>query len=171
MNIAYIGLGSNIEPRHEHLKAALELLCDHEEIKLTKQSSIYETEPVDYLDQAQFLNMVVEVETTLTNLELLASCQKIEAKLGRDRAAQEVDKGPRTMDLDILLFNNENRDLDILRIPHPRMHERAFVLIPLQEIAPDRVLPTSGKEITELVELLPEKEVAGVVKWKGKLDR
>ncbi|HZW68699.1 MAG TPA: 2-amino-4-hydroxy-6-hydroxymethyldihydropteridine diphosphokinase [Pseudogracilibacillus sp.] len=165
MNIAYIGLGSNIEPRHEHLKAALELLCDHEEIKLTKQSSIYETEPVDYLDQAQFLNMVVEVETTLTNLELLASCQKIEAKLGRDRAAQEVDKGPRTMDLDILLFNNENRDLDILRIPHPRMHERAFVLIPLQEIVPDKVMPTSGKEIDELIDRLSEKDLAGVTKW------
>lgn len=170
MNIAYIGLGSNIEPRHEHLQKAIELLRNHKEINITNQSSIYETEPVDYLNQAQFLNMVVEVETTLSNLDLLAACQEVETKLGRDRAAQEVDKGPRTMDLDILLFNNENRDLDILRIPHPRMHERAFVLIPLQEIAPEQVLPTSGKQIVELVESLPEKEVAGVVKWEGRVE-
>src|SRR5699024_6156596 len=121
MNIAYISLGSNIEPREDYLMQAIALLKEHEQINVSKESSIYETEPVDYLEQARFLNMVVEIETNLTNLDLLAYCQEVEAKLGRDRAMQEVDKGPRTMDLDILLFNNENRELDVLRIPHPRM--------------------------------------------------
>lgn len=167
MNEAFIGLGSNIEPRGKYINEAMELLESHEEIKIVKRSSIYETEPVDYTEQDKFLNMVIEVETSLSNLELLTYCQEIEIKLGRDRDAQPFDKGPRTIDLDILLFNNENRDLDVLRIPHPRMHERAFVLIPFNEIAPDRILPTSGKRIDELVERLSAREVKGVVKWEG----
>src|SRR5699024_5401448 len=167
MNEAFIGLGSNIEPRSEYLDRAIKLLENHEEVKIVNRSSIYETEPVDYTKQDKFLNMVIAVETSLSNLELLTYCQEIEIKLGRDRDAQSFDKGPRTIDLDILLFNNENRDLDVLRIPHPRMHERAFVLIPFNEIAPDRILPTSGKRIDELVERLSAREVKGVVKWEG----
>lgn len=165
MNEVFIGLGSNIEPRGQHLERAMELLENHDGIKIVNRSSIYETEPVDFTEQDKFLNMVIEIETSLSNLELLTYCQEIEVKLGRDREAQPFDKGPRTIDLDILLFNNENRDLDILRIPHPRMHERAFVLIPLHEIAPDRILPTSGKRIDELVERLSAREIKGVVKW------
>src|SRR5690625_7345863 len=121
MNDVFIGLGSNIEPRGQHLERALELLENHDGIKIVNRSSIYETEPVDFTEQDKFLNMVIEIETSLSNLELLTYCQEIEVKLGRDREAQPFDKGPRTIDLDILLFNNENRDLDILRIPHPRM--------------------------------------------------
>lgn len=166
MNVAFIGLGSNIEPRKENLDQALQLLVEHKQIRIVNKSSIYETEPVDYTDQAQFLNMVIKVETTLSNLDLLTACQTIEKELGRDREAQQIEKGPRTIDLDILLFNNENRDLDILRIPHPRMHERAFVLIPLNEIAPEHIIPTSGRRIDELVEQLPEKDIKGVVKWE-----
>lgn len=166
MNRSFIGLGSNIEPRQEHLERAIQLLTEHEQITVVQQSSIYETEPVDYTDQARFLNMVIEIETTLSNLDLLTACQEIETELGRNRDKEQVEKGPRTMDLDILLFNNENRDLDILRIPHPRMHERAFVLIPLSEIAPEQILPTSGRRIDELVERLPKKELKGVLKWK-----
>ena len=91
--------------------------------------------------------------------------QEVETTLGRKRE-EEIEKGPRTIDLDILLFNNENRDLDVLRIPHPRMHERAFVLVPLSEIAPDQVMPTSGRRIDELLEQLPEKEIEEVVLYK-----
>lgn len=167
MNVSFISLGSNIEPRQSYLEQAIELLGAYEAITIRQQSSIYETAPVDYTDQASFLNMVIEIETTLSNIELLKACQAIEQQLGRDREAQSIDKGPRTMDLDILLFNNENRDLDILRIPHPRMHERAFVLIPLAEIAPEAILPTSGRRIEELVERLPKKDLKGVVKWEG----
>ena len=165
MNEAFIGLGSNIEPREKHLNKAIQLLEENKAITIIQQSSIYETEPVDYLEQAKFLNMVVEIETNLSNLELLSYCQEIEKKLGRDREIEQIEKGPRTMDLDILLYNNENRDLDILRIPHPRLHERAFVLIPLNEIAPERILPTSGKRIDDLFEGLSEKDIKGVVKW------
>lgn len=165
MNIAYIGLGSNIEPRKQYLTRAIQLLQEHESITVKKQSSIYETEPVDYTNQDKFLNMVVEIETSLSNVDLLEYCQGIENKLGRDRTKNQIEKGPRTIDLDILLFNHENRDLGMLRIPHPRLHERAFVLVPLNEIAPDQVLPTSGKRIEDLLERLPKKEIQGVVKW------
>lgn len=165
MNIAFIGLGSNIEPREQYLQKALQLLEQHESITIVQQSSIYETEPVDYTDQAKFLNMVIEVNTTLSNLDLLSACQQIEKELGRAGEENRIEKGPRTIDLDILLFNNENRDLERLRIPHPRMHVRAFVLIPLNEIAPDRVLPTSGRRIDELVERLPKRDRKSVVKW------
>lgn len=167
MNVAFIGIGSNIEPRKQHIDSALEHLAKHNQITIVKQSSIYETAPVDYTEQDLFLNMVVKVETSLQSLDLLAYCQEIEKKLGRDRDTEQIEKGPRTMDLDILLFNDENRDLDILRIPHPRMHERAFVLVPLHEIAPDKVLPTSGRRIDELVDRLSNSDLQGVVKWGG----
>lgn len=166
MNIAYIGLGSNIGPREEYLDRALKRLEEHEAITITKQSSIYETAPVEYTNQADFLNMVVEVQTTLKNMELLVYCQEIENELGRDREDQTIDKGPRTIDLDILMFNNENRDLGTLRIPHPRLQNRAFVLIPLNEIAADKVLPTSGKRVEDLLDRLPDKEIKTVVKWE-----
>ncbi len=165
MNIAFIGLGSNIEPREDHLLRALELMEEDNKVTIVAKSSIYETVPVGYTEQAQFLNMVVKVETSFKNLELLEFLQQIEKTLGRDRETQ-VKNGPRTIDLDILLFNNENRDLDVLRIPHPRMHERAFVLVPLKEIAPEEVIPTSGKRIDDLVDELPKKELEGVKLWK-----
>jgi|SRR5690625_2860246 len=166
MNIAYIGLGSNIEPREQYITDAIELLTKHEAITITKKSSIYETEPVEFTEQAKFLNMVIEIETKLTNIKLLQYCQEIEQKLGRESVESRTLKGPRTIDLDILMFNNENRDLGVLRIPHPRLHERAFVLVPFSEIAPDKVLPTSGKRIEDLLERLPDRERIGVVKWK-----
>lgn len=165
MNIVYIGLGSNIEPRKTYLLQAIESLEKHEAITVKKQSSIYETEPVDYADQDKFLNMAIQIETSLSNIELLEYCQEIERKLGRNRTENSIEKGPRTIDLDILMFNNENRDLGRLRIPHPRLHERAFVIVPLNEIAPDQVLPTSGKRIEDLYDSLPSRDLKGVVKW------
>lgn|SRR5690625_965313 len=165
MNISFVGLGSNIEPREENLNRALQLIEENDDVTIVKRSSIYETEPVDYTEQDKFLNMVIKLKTSMKNLELLQFLQEVETTLGRKRE-EEIEKGPRTIDLDILLFNNENRDLDVLRIPHPRMHERAFVLVPLSEIAPDQVMPTSGRRIDELLEQLPEKEIEEVVLYK-----
>lgn len=163
MNKAFIGLGSNIEPRKEYLDTAIGLLQENKRIKVIQTSSIYETEPVGYLDQASFLNMVIELETSLNALDLLAECQSIEVELGRVRT---IKNGPRTVDLDILLFNNENKELEKLSIPHPRLSERAFVLVPLCEIAPKEVLPTNGRTVRDLLHDLPKKELHGVVKWE-----
>jgi len=162
MNTAYIGLGSNIEPRKQYLDDAINELSKNRQIEIVSKSSVYETDPVGFLDQGQFLNMVIEVKTSLRNIELLDVCQQIEQAFGRERT---IKNGPRTIDLDILLFNSENRDLDRLRIPHPRLHERAFVLVPLYEIAPQVVMPTTGVLIEELLNKLPQKEIETVTKW------
>ncbi|MBU8807201.1 2-amino-4-hydroxy-6-hydroxymethyldihydropteridine diphosphokinase [Bacillus subtilis] len=130
-NIAYIALGSNIGDRETYLRQAVALLHQHAAVTVTKVSSIYETDPVGYEDQAQFLNMAVEIKTSLNPFELLELTQQIENELGRTR---EVRWGPRTADLDILLFNRENIETEQLIVPHPRMYERLFVLAPLAEI-------------------------------------
>ncbi|MBO1004433.1 2-amino-4-hydroxy-6-hydroxymethyldihydropteridine diphosphokinase [Pseudogracilibacillus auburnensis] len=162
MNVAYIGLGSNIEPRSNYLHDAIQRLSANKQVEVINKSSIYETEPVGYLEQDHFLNMVIKVHTSLSNLELLEACQQIEETLGRERT---IENGPRTIDLDILLYNSENRALDTLRIPHPRLHERAFVLVPLYEIAPHIVMPTSGKLIEDMLNDISKKEMNSVVKW------
>jgi len=165
MKQAFVGLGSNIEPRNQYLNDAIQLLQQHKNIQVVMRSSVYETEPVGFLDQASFLNMVVEVETTLSDLEFLDVCQSIELELGRERTFKN---GPRTVDLDILLFNNENKELEKLKIPHPRLAERAFVLVPLYEIAPRLVMPTDGQTVKELLHALPDQELHDVVKWEAK---
>lgn len=162
MNKAYIALGTNIEPRDFYLSEALNLLEAHEAIAIQKRSSIYETDPVGYLDQGDFLNMVVEIQTLLEPFALLEAIQEIEDKLGRTR---EIRFGPRTIDLDILLYNEEALADSRLTIPHPAMHERAFVLVPLAEIASELVLPNNGKSVKGLLEELPEKELKNVREW------
>lgn len=162
MNTVYIGLGSNIGDRKAYLDRAIEGLANHGKINVEKKSSIYETKPVGYDEQSDFLNMVIQIKTDLGHIELLDACQAIEKDLGRERT---IVNGPRTIDLDILMFNNENRDLDRLRIPHPRLHQRAFVLIPLHEIAPDIIIPTTGESISDILEDLSLKEKAEVMKW------
>lgn len=162
MNEVYIGLGSNIGEREKFLQDALMMLEKNNQIEIEKKSSIYETAPVGYEEQNNFLNMVIQIRTSLSHLDLLDVCQKIEEELGRERT---INNGPRTIDLDILLYNKENRDLGRLRIPHPRLHERAFVLVPLYEIAPNLIMPTSGKHIEDLINDLSGKELAEVVKW------
>jgi 2-amino-4-hydroxy-6-hydroxymethyldihydropteridine diphosphokinase len=129
-NKVVISLGTNIEPRLFYLKSAVQKLLDRN-INILDFSSIYETEPVGYEEQESFLNMILVIKTSLTPYELLKTTQRIEVELGRKRI---VRWGPRTIDLDILLYNNENENSDILKIPHPRINERAFVLIPLDEI-------------------------------------
>src|SRR5690625_4730593 len=131
MNTVYIALGTNIEPRITYLQEAIEQLKDWKEITIANQSAIYETEPVGYTDQADFLNMVIEANTSLTPVQLLDACQSIETELGRKRT---IRFGPRTIDLDILIYNHAKLTTERLTIPHPRMDERAFVLVPLAEI-------------------------------------
>lgn len=159
-NQAYIALGSNIDDRFTYLTNAINELNRHEKIKVVNVSSVYETDPVGYTEQSPFLNMVVSVMTTLNPHDLLAECLHIEFVLGRKR---EIKWGPRTVDLDILLYNQENMETDTLIIPHPRMHERAFVLIPLLEIACHLSYPWL-RDIN--IEELQEKE--GVRLWKRK---
>lgn len=164
MNKAFIGLGSNIEPRKHYLDQAIDKLTTHPYIHVIKVSSIYETPPVGYLDQQSFLNMVVELEVELESLQLLKACQQIEKDLDRKRSFKN---GPRTIDLDILLFNDEYRDLEGLQLPHPRMVERAFVLVPLCEIAPNQIVPTIEKTTEEILQDLPKKDIQEIVRWEN----
>lgn len=162
MKKVWIGLGTNIEPRQEHIQQALELLAKNSCITIRKQSSIYETAPVGYTDQADFLNMVLEIESSLSAEALLNFCQKIELQLGRKRT---IRFGPRTIDLDILIYNNENIKTERLIIPHPRMHERAFVLVPLSEIANELLLEKQNKRVGDLIAELPDAH--DVKKWSS----
>jgi 2-amino-4-hydroxy-6-hydroxymethyldihydropteridine diphosphokinase len=162
-NTAFIALVSNIGNRYDYLTEAIKQLESHLEIKLVNISSIYETDPVGYEDQDLFLNMVIEVMTSLRADELLDICLKLELTLGRKR---EIVWGPRTIDLDILLYNQENIETEKLIIPHPRMLERNFVMIPLSEIKPDIIIPNTDKPLEALIKELPNKE--GVRLWKRK---
>lgn len=138
MNEVYLSLGSNLGDRKAQLQEAVRLLQTNPSISNIKMSSIYETAPVGYLDQHAFLNLVIRLETSLSPLELLDICQEIEQALHRERL---VRWGPRTVDLDVLLYGQEQLATERLTIPHPRMYERAFVLVPLQELMPSLILP------------------------------
>lgn len=145
---AFLSLGSNVGDRLEFLKDALVLL-NGAGIKVKRVSSVYQSAPVDFLNQPDFLNMVAEVQTRLEPEQLLKTIHLVEEELDRKR---EIDKGPRTIDIDILLYNRERIDQPNLTIPHPRMKERSFVLIPLLEIAPKAKFP-SGKLIGKSVKV------------------
>jgi 2-amino-4-hydroxy-6-hydroxymethyldihydropteridine diphosphokinase len=138
MNIAYLSLGSNLGDRKAQLQEAVRLLQAHPGISNVKISSIYETAPVGFTEQSAFLNLAVRLETELSAIDLLDVCQEIEQALHRERL---VRWGPRTVDLDILLYNHDNMKTERLVIPHPRMQERAFVLVPLRELVPTLILP------------------------------
>ncbi|MEG0472109.1 MAG: 2-amino-4-hydroxy-6-hydroxymethyldihydropteridine diphosphokinase [Solibacillus sp.] len=133
MNVAYLSIGTNIGEREKNLQQAVQALMEQSAVQVKRVSSIYETAAVGFTEQGDFLNIAVAVETTLMAQELLDVCQSIENELGRVR---EMRWGPRIIDLDILLYNHENIETENLIIPHPRMYERAFVLVPLEEIAP-----------------------------------
>lgn len=162
-NSACISLGSNIGNRSENLREAVKILTENPDINLVNCSSIYETDPVGYEDQDLFLNMAIEVKTDLNAFELLDRCLKVELQLGRKR---EIRWGPRTIDLDILTFNQENIETEKLIVPHPRMFERAFVLIPLDEIKPELQIPGVDQPLKERINELPDRE--GVRIWKLK---
>ncbi|MGN8648253.1 2-amino-4-hydroxy-6-hydroxymethyldihydropteridine diphosphokinase [Gracilibacillus sp. HCP3S3_G5_1] len=163
MKKVYIALGSNIEPRLTYLNKAIEQLAKHDKIEIKDQSSVYETDPVGLVEQEQFLNMVIEMETDLDPISLLDLCQRIELNLGRKR---EIKWGPRTIDLDILVYSKENMVTERLILPHPRLHERAFVLIPLAEINSLIYIEQLDQNITELLARIPAQDKEGVVKWQ-----
>ncbi len=145
---AYVGLGGNLGDRRSYLERALDLLDRDPEIRVADVSSFRDTEPVGYVDQPRFLNAVAAVETELGPRELLERMLAVERVLGRERVGPRY--GPRTIDLDLLLYGDEEIAEPGLVIPHPRLAERAFVLEPLAELAPDLVLP-DGRRIAELV--------------------
>ena len=147
MKTVYIALGSNLGDRAENLRVAREKI-QSPHLKITRASSIYETEPRGLLDQPWFLNQVVEAQTTLFPRQLLARLLQIEREMGRRRV---VANGPRIVDLDILLFGSLTIHAAGLEIPHPRMAERRFVLEPLMELAPLLRHPRSGSTIRELL--------------------
>ena len=152
MALVYLGLGSNMGDREKNLKEAIKALDSHEHIFVEKVSSLYETDPVGYTDQDKFLNAAVFCKTLLTPNQLLDYLQKIEEDLKRVRT---IRWGPRPIDLDILLYDDlQLNDEPRLIIPHPRMTEREFVLLPLAEIVPEIIHPTTGKSIKKLLEEL-----------------
>jgi len=151
--IVYLGIGSNIGDRKENCIEAIRLLRESPFISVTKISSFYETEPVGYENQRPFINCALEIETTLEPEMVLKTCQGIEKTLGRER---RVRWGPRVIDIDILLYGNKIVKRADLKIPHPIMHERGFVLIPLSEIAPETIHPVYKKKISDLLKGLKD---------------
>ena len=144
----YIALGSNIGDREENLREAMRRLIESG-IHILRSSHFYETEPVDYLDQGWFLNGALEAETALTPLALLQTIRDIETQMG---SKKPFAKGPRLIDLDILLYDDLTIDTPELQVPHPRMLARKFVLVPLAEIAPDLRHPSWAGTARELLQ-------------------
>ena len=159
---AYLCLGSNMGNREDNLKKGLEYLSQR--LRLTQQSSIYETEPVDNSQQPYFLNMVCQIKTMLKAEDLLVLAKAIERKQGRLPGRKNA---PRPIDIDILFYGDSIIDTKELTIPHPRLTQRAFVLVPMVEIAPALIHPVAKKTVTELLKEL-EKGVQGVMKLGGK---
>jgi 2-amino-4-hydroxy-6-hydroxymethyldihydropteridine diphosphokinase len=157
---AYLGLGSNLGDRQANLDQALEFLGQR--LRIKKVSSIYDSEPVGNIEQPRFLNLVCEVVTNLPPKSLLALAKGIENKLGRIGGPSGA---PRTIDIDILLYGDEVMETPALTIPHPRMTKRAFVLMPLAEIAPGVKHPVTGQTAKEMFKAA--REVQGVFKWEG----
>ena len=160
MVTVYLGLGSNLGNRQANLDKAFDFLSQR--IRVEEVSSVYDTEPIGNIEQPRFLNMVCQVHTNLAPTELLALAKGIEKKLGR---VATKSNAPRPIDIDILFYGDQVVETPELVIPHPRIMERAFVLVPLAEIAPDLVHPVNGKTGKELKENLTE--VQGVLKWEN----
>ena len=160
MNVVYLSIGTNMGEREQNLKLAVKLLTKTEGVTVEAVSSIYETAPVGFVDQASFLNIAVRLITNLSSADMLKVCQGIEQELGRIR---EFRWGPRIIDLDILLYNHENIETESLTVPHERMFERAFVLVPLVEIS-DQVTEQLSLAQKALATMDIQKE--GVMQWK-----
>ena len=159
--VVYLGLGSNMGNRRDNLDKGLQLLSQREQ--MGQASSIYDTEPVGNPAQPRFLNLVCQIYTRLAPMELLTLVKGIESKLGRTLGESNA---PRPLDIDILFYGNQIVESPKLVIPHPRLAERDFVLVPLAEIAPELVHPISGKTINELLQGL-KKGTQSMFKWKN----
>jgi 2-amino-4-hydroxy-6-hydroxymethyldihydropteridine diphosphokinase len=155
MITVYLAFGSNIGDREQNLREATRLLGQGA-VQITKLSSLYETEPVDYLDQPWFLNAVLEAQTDLSAAQLLATLRNIESQMGRKKA---FAKGPRLIDLDILLYGDETIATPDLQVPHPRMLRRNFVLVPLAEIAPALRHPSWPGSAQEMLARTPDRSI------------
>jgi 2-amino-4-hydroxy-6-hydroxymethyldihydropteridine diphosphokinase len=149
---AFLGLGSNIEDRLDYLQGAVDALARHDKIRVDTVSSVYETEPVGGPEQGPYLNMAVRAATLLSPRRLLAVAKDIEQALGRRR---EQRWGPRTIDIDILLYDTVSLSRRTLEIPHPRLTERPFALVPLLEVAPGMRLPDGRSLASVLASLAP----------------
>ncbi len=160
MVTAYLGLGSNLGNRQDNLDKALDFLSQR--LQVEKISSVYETEPVGNINQPRFLNLVCRAYTTLSPTELLTLAKGIESKLGRIFNQPDT---PRPIDIDILFYGEQVIETPELVMTHPRLTERAFVLIPLAEIAPDLVHPVVSKTIKELLKEVGETQ--SVFKWEN----
>jgi 2-amino-4-hydroxy-6-hydroxymethyldihydropteridine diphosphokinase len=156
MTDALLALGGNVGDSRVILDRAVTLLCAGDDLKLKARSSEYLTPPWGFKYQPPFVNLCIAVETTLAPRDLLARTQGIELQLGRDRA-HEKRNGPRTADIDILAYDDLALDLPNLKLPHPRLFERAFVLVPLAEIVPDRII--AGRRVADAAEAL---DAAGI---------
>jgi 2-amino-4-hydroxy-6-hydroxymethyldihydropteridine diphosphokinase len=162
MTCAYLALGGNVGDSRAVLGRAVALLCDGAQIRLLARSADYRTPPWGVTDQPPFINLCIAIETQLAPRQLLARAQEVERTLGRDRA-REQRWGPRTADIDIIVYDNLSLDDRDLILPHPRLFERAFVLVPLAEIAPDLVIAgtnvrdAAAKFAHEKIEKLPSR--------------
>ena len=154
MHLVFIALGTNLGERLVNLRAAIESLAP--DVRVLRESTIYETPPWGYTDQPAFLNMVVEAETSLNPGALLDNLKKKEEELGR---VKNFRYGPRHIDLDILFYDDLVYEDEHLQIPHPRLHERAFVLVPLVDLVPDFVHPILGKDVKSLLSVMDRVEI------------
>ena len=169
MAIVYLCLGSNSGDRLKFIEQAVSFLNLAENIKIVRTTALYETEPWGIKNQNWFLNMIVEIKTNLKAQDLLLKCLNIEKTLGRNRE-KEQKWGERPIDIDIIFYDKEIINTEILTVPHPRMHERAFVLVPLLELIPDFIHPVLHKSVSELYDDLQEVENVMLYGTRGMLD-
>jgi 2-amino-4-hydroxy-6-hydroxymethyldihydropteridine diphosphokinase len=166
-NLVYLGMGANVGDRRQNLETALKALAPM--VTVQAVSKLYETAPAYVVNQPAFLNIVVKGSTALPPVELLTALKKLEEALGREKV---VRYGPRQIDMDILFYNDVVLSLPQLQIPHPRIAERAFVLRPLAELAPELRHPVHGQSVRQMLEALPDDDgILTICDWQPQMGR